>query len=130
NMEQSFRWISPGSVIATLLWVAVVFGFQIYLSLADPGSAYGVFGGLIVLLFFLFVTGIVFLVGAEINAVLTRRYDPATVGEIVGGRTTGELPRDTWRRTAQLLPQRPEQREVEPRSEPGPVARAAALGAV
>lgn len=109
NIDQSFRWISPGSVIATLLWLAVVFGFNIYLMFADPGSAYGAFGGVIVMLFFFFVTGIVFLIGAEINAVLGRQFDPATIDDIVGGRADGELPVDTVRRTAQLAPQRPGQ---------------------
>jgi len=79
NVEQSFRWVSPGSIIATILWVAVVFGFKLYLAISNPGSAYGVFGALVVLLFFLYVTGLIFLIGAEINAVLQKRYDEETV---------------------------------------------------
>lgn len=141
NIEQTFRWISPGSIIATLIWVAVVFGFSIYLNFADPGSAYGVFGGVIILLFFFYVTGIVFLVGAEINAVIGRQFDPETIGDIVGGRATGELPRDSIRRTAQIAPRAPgrpgAQRQVitapasrdEPR-ERSLTTRAIALGTV
>jgi membrane protein len=105
NIDQSFRWISPGSVIATVLWIVVLFGFQIYLMFADPGSAYGVFGSVIILLFFFYLSGIVFVLGAEINAVIGRQHDPETVNAIVGGRATGELPRDTARRTAQIAPQ-------------------------
>lgn len=79
NVDQSMRWVSPGSVLATILWIAVVFGFKLYLSVSNPGTAYGAFGALIVLLFFLYVTGLIFLVGAELNAVLQKRYDEETV---------------------------------------------------
>jgi membrane protein len=47
----------------------LVLGFGIYLNFSDPGSAYGVLGGVIVLLFFLCLTAAVLLIGAEINAV-------------------------------------------------------------
>lgn len=140
NIDQSFRWISPGSVVATLLWIVVLFGFNIYLMFADPGSAYGAFGGVIIMLFFFYVTGIVFLIGAEINAVIGRQFDPRTIDDIVGGRARGELPEDAIRRTAQLAPLRPEQRgsrgpllvapsDDQPK-ERGLGTRLAALGAV
>ena len=82
NVEQSFQWISPGSVIATLLWIAIVFGMKIYLTFSNPGSAYGALGSVVVLLFFLYLTAIAFLVGAEVNAVLQRRYDEKTVEDL------------------------------------------------
>src|SRR5699024_8192759 len=82
NVEQSFHWISPGSVIATILWVIVVFGFKFYVTYANPGSAYGAVGGVVVLLFFLYLSSIVFLIGAEVNAVLQRRYDEKTVKDL------------------------------------------------
>ena len=79
NVKQSFRWISPGSIVATILWLIAVFGFRVYLQFSNPGSAYGVFGGVIVLLFFLYVSGIIFVIGAELNAMLQKRYDEETV---------------------------------------------------
>jgi membrane protein len=82
NVEQSFRWISPGSVVATLLWIAIALGFNIYLSFADPGSAYGALGSVVVLLFFLYLTGMAFMIGAEVNAVIGKRYDPETVEDL------------------------------------------------
>jgi membrane protein len=140
NIEQSFRWISPGSVIATVLWIVVLFGFQFYLMFADPGSAYGIFGSVIVLLFFFYLSGIVFLLGAEINAVIGRQYDPEIANDIVGGRATGELPRDSARRTAQIAPLRAGLRRTgqsvvtaeheETPEERGPAIRLAALGTV
>lgn len=82
NVEQTFHWISPGSIVATLLWIAVVFGFKIYVTFSNPGSAYGAVGGVVVLLFFLYLTAIVFLIGAEVNAVLQRRYDEKTIKDL------------------------------------------------
>lgn len=82
NVEQSFRWLSPGSVVATLLWIAIVFGFKIYLNFSNPGSAYGALGSVVVLLYFLFLTGIAFVLGAEVNAVVGRRFDPETVQDL------------------------------------------------
>jgi len=82
NVEQSFRWSSPGSILATVLWLLATAGFGLYLSISNPGSAYGVVGSVLVLLFFLYVTGIVFLLGAELNALLGKRYDPETVRDL------------------------------------------------
>jgi membrane protein len=78
-VEQSFHWISPGSVVATILWIGALFGFRIYLNYASPGTTYGAFSSLVVFLFFLYITSIVLLIGAEINAILQKRYDEAVV---------------------------------------------------
>ena len=72
NVKQPFRWVSPGSLTTTMLWLALVGLFGIYLSISNPASAYGVVGSVIVLLIFLNFTGIIFFLGAEINAVLYR----------------------------------------------------------
>jgi len=82
NVEQSFRWASPGSVLATALWLLATAGFGLYLRVSNPGSAYGLVGSVLVLLFFLYVTGIVFLLGAELNALLGQRYDPETIRDL------------------------------------------------
>jgi membrane protein len=70
NVDQPFRLVSVGSLVATLLWLIVVAGFGLYLSVSNPGSAYGVVGSVIVLLFFLNISGMVFFLGAEINSIL------------------------------------------------------------
>lgn len=82
NVEQSFRWVSAGSVLSTILWLVATAGFGIYLRFSDPGSAYPFVGNILVLLFFLYVTGIVFLLGAELNALVAKRYDPATIDDL------------------------------------------------
>ncbi len=65
-----FRGLWPGAFFATFLWLIVAGGFSIYMQFADPGSAYGALGSVIVFLFFLYLTSLVFLLGAEFNAVL------------------------------------------------------------
>lgn len=82
NVEQSFRWSSPGSILATVLWLLATVGFRLYLLVSNPGSAYGLVGSVLVLLFFLYVMGIVFLLGAELNALLGQRYDPKTIRDL------------------------------------------------
>ena len=84
NVDQPFRWVSVGSVVATLLWLVVVAGFGLYLSISDPGSAYGVVGSVIVLLFFLNISGLVFFMGSEINALLLTSASGQPVGALQG----------------------------------------------
>jgi membrane protein len=88
NVDLSFRWISPGSLTATVLWLAVATLFGWYLDVANPGSAYGALGSVVVLLFFLDVTGVIFLLGAKINAEIGKRYDPLTIDDLaMSGKT-------------------------------------------
>ncbi len=82
NIQQSFRWISPGSVVATILWIAIVLGFKFYLRVSNPGSAYGVAGSVLVLLFFLYLSGMIVVLGAEINAVLAKHVDRKTITDL------------------------------------------------
>lgn len=89
NVEQTFRWISAGSVLATFLWLLAVFGFSIYLQFANPGSAYGALSSLLVFLFFLYITSIILLIGAELNAVLEKRYDHETLEDLATQGTAG-----------------------------------------
>lgn len=82
NISQTFHWVSPGSILATLLWLIATAGFGIYLRISNPGSAYGAVGSVLVLLFFLYVTAIIFITGAELNAVVGRRNDPKVREEL------------------------------------------------
>lgn len=78
NVDQPFQWLTLGSLIATLLWLALVAAFSLYLQLSNPGSTYGVVGSVIVLLVFLNFTGIIFFLGAEISAILSRAVNDDT----------------------------------------------------
>jgi membrane protein len=75
------RALIPGIVSATILWLVASYAFSIYLTFADPGSAYGILGGILVLLLFLYLSSIVIVLGGEINATVLHRMH-GTVGLI------------------------------------------------
>lgn len=66
------RPVAPGAAVATLLWVLVGKGFQLYLTIAQPGTAYGAASSALVLLVFLYLSAIVLIVGGLIAAVMSR----------------------------------------------------------
>jgi membrane protein len=66
--EPKWTWVSWGSGIATLLWVLASIGFAIYAnSFGNYNKTYGALAGIIILMFWLFLTAFVVLVGAELN---------------------------------------------------------------
>ena len=69
DAEQDWVWITPGSVLATILWIGISLGFKFYLAnFANYNETYGTIGGVMVLLLWFYVSGIALLVGAELNA--------------------------------------------------------------
>jgi membrane protein len=68
-----FRWISPGSVVGVLLWIAASAGFAFYVAnFSSYNKTYGALGGVIVFLVWLWISNIAILLGAEFNAELER----------------------------------------------------------
>lgn len=71
DVEQDFRFITPGAFIAVIVWILASIGFNFYVSnFADYNAMYGSIGAIIVLLFYFFISSAVLLFGAEINAVV------------------------------------------------------------
>jgi YihY family inner membrane protein len=63
------RWLSTGSVIATIIWIAASVGFSFYVeNFGSYGKTYGVLAGVVVLLSWFWMTALAVLIGAEINA--------------------------------------------------------------
>jgi membrane protein len=66
--QPKWSWVSWGSGIATLLWVLASIGFSIYATFfGNYNKTYGALAGVIILMFWLFLTALVVLVGAELN---------------------------------------------------------------
>ena len=66
-------WITPGSAFGAFLWLAASAGFRIYLRYFNTYTAtYGSLGALVILVVWLYVAGLAFLIGGEINANLER----------------------------------------------------------
>jgi membrane protein len=63
------RWVSPGAIIATAGWVLVSLALSVYVSrFADFNQTYGSLGAIVGLLFWVYASAFVALIGAEINA--------------------------------------------------------------
>jgi membrane protein len=68
-----FRWLTPGAVLAIVIWVAGSVGFTIYLANFDSyNKTYGTLAGVIIFLVWLWITNLGVLLGAELNAELER----------------------------------------------------------
>jgi membrane protein len=66
--QPRWSWVSWGSGIATLLWVLASIGFAIYATFfGNYNKTYGALAGVIILMFWLWLTALVILVGAELN---------------------------------------------------------------
>ncbi|MBV9183140.1 MAG: YihY/virulence factor BrkB family protein [Acidobacteria bacterium] len=67
--EQHWYWITPGSVVGVLLWGVASLGFRAYLHFFNTYSkTYGSLGAVMILLMWLYITGLAFLSGGVINA--------------------------------------------------------------
>ena len=89
DVEQDWRWVSPGSVFAVVMWFVVSLGFKIYVeNFGSYNKVYGSISGVIVLMLWLYWSGMVMLVGGEINAEIEHA---ATEKQAAGsGETTSE----------------------------------------
>lgn len=68
-----WRWVTPGSVVAVLLWIVASLGFTFYVAnFASLNATYGSIGGVLVFLLWLWLTNIAILLGAEFNAEIER----------------------------------------------------------
>jgi membrane protein len=66
--QPKWSWVSWGSGIATLLWVLATIGFALYANFfGNYNKTYGALAGVIILMFWLFLSAFVVLVGAELN---------------------------------------------------------------
>jgi|SRR5581483_2576338 membrane protein len=67
--EQHWYWITPGSLLGVVLWLVASGAFRAYLHFFNSYSrSYGSLGAVMILLMWLYVTGLSFLIGGEINA--------------------------------------------------------------
>ncbi len=71
--KQKFRWILPGALTATILWFGASSVFRIFLrNFGQYNKTYGSLATVVILMIWLWISGLVFLLGAEINALMKR----------------------------------------------------------
>ncbi|WP_413378704.1 YihY/virulence factor BrkB family protein [Alkalihalobacillus sp. 1P02AB] len=79
NIKVKIRNVIWGALFATLGWQAISFGFSFYLShFANYSATYGSLGGVIILMLWFFLTGIILVIGGEINAALYESREKTT----------------------------------------------------
>lgn len=74
RQEVKWRWLTPGSLIATAVWILATLAFSFYVSnFGNYNATYGALGAVIVLLTWLYLSAYILLLGGELNQVLARR---------------------------------------------------------
>jgi membrane protein len=88
NVRQpGFAWVSPGSVLAVVLWIVVSALFAFYVaSFSSYNKTYGAMASVVVFLVWLWLTNVAILLGAEFNAELERGR------QIIGGHPEEQEP--------------------------------------
>ena len=63
------EWVSPGVIAATVLWIVASIGFTVYVANFNSyDKTYGSLGGVVILLTWLYISAVIVLLGAAINA--------------------------------------------------------------
>jgi membrane protein len=76
NRWIAWRWVLPGALLAVVLWLAAATLFSGYLSVFGAfTSMYGSLSGVVVVLLFFYVSGVIFIFGAEFNAAIAEIED-------------------------------------------------------
>ncbi len=71
---RGFRWITPGSLVALLIWMAASAGFAFYVAnFGSYNKTYGTLAGVIIFLVWLWVTNLAILLGLEFDAEMARQ---------------------------------------------------------
>jgi membrane protein len=93
DVDQPFRWITPGGLIGVLLWVLASAAFSFYVSnFGTYNKTYGSIGVVIILLLYLYISSLTILFGAELNATLVRMKEEISGKQIIDAEPANEKP--------------------------------------
>jgi membrane protein len=73
--QRGFKWITPGGVLAIVIWIIASLAFALYTQHFPNNKTYGTFGGVIFFLTWLWISNIAILLGQELNAELERERE-------------------------------------------------------
>ncbi len=75
DVEQEFKFFTPGSLFGVICLVLASLGFRFYVAnFSNYGATYGSIGAVIILLLWLYIVGLVILVGSEVNVLAETRH--------------------------------------------------------
>jgi len=103
NAQQTWRAVIPGTLLAAVLLLVISQVFPLYVSVFKPNHAYAAFGVFLVLTFYLYVIGLVLVLGAELNAFLEQPARSVALAEATAAAEHGRAQFDgeTGRVTAE-----------------------------
>lgn len=93
DVNQPFRWITPGGLVGVLLWVIASLAFSLYVNnFGSYDQTYGSIGVVIVLLLYLYIASLTILFGATLNAILVRMKEEISGRQILTAKPANEKP--------------------------------------
>src|SRR5687768_155937 len=124
DADQDWEWITPGAVLATILWMIASLAFKVYVAnFGNYNESYGSLGGVIVLMLWFYISALAVLVGAEMNAEIEHA---SPHGKAAGEKVPGEKKKLGARAARALADQQKSDRRLAPtleRSDPAPRSR-------
>jgi membrane protein len=133
DVEQDFVWLTPGSLLATFLWLVGSLAFRFYVvNFGSYNETYGSIGGVMVLMLWLYLSGLAIVIGAEMNAEIEHA---APHGKEPGEKVPGQRRTIGARAAREFRARRPGQPALDrrpaaavPAARPGTVAAMARSG--
>jgi membrane protein len=87
DADQDWIWITPGSILTTVLWVLFSLGFRLYVTrVGDITATYGALAGAAILLLWLYLSGLALLIGGELNSEIEHAANPDLKTQQTGRR--------------------------------------------
>jgi hypothetical protein len=75
-----FKWLTPGALLFVVTWILGSLAFGWYVSnFGSYNATYGALGGVVVLMIWFYLTAVMLLVGAELNALLAQKVEPEAI---------------------------------------------------
>jgi membrane protein len=94
DVEQRFRYVSPGSIMAVAMWVLFSLLFRLYVeNFGSYSATFGSFAGIIILMLYIYYSSFIMLVGAEVNQVIEEH--------VPEGKNEGEKTLNTEQQSSQ-----------------------------
>jgi membrane protein len=87
DADQDWVWITPGSILTTVLWILFSLGFRFYVTtVGDYTATYGALAGAAILLLWLYLSGLALLIGGELNSEIEHAANPDLKSQKTGRR--------------------------------------------